>query len=329
MKKINKILITGGSGFIGTNLHLKLKKNKNNIVINIDTKKPLESNLLDDWVSCDIRNYSKLKKIFNNFKPNTVYHLAARTDLDGKTLRNYDTNTKGTKNILSLITSNKKVKKFLYTSTRFVFNMDQNPKNDFDYSASTVYGESKVISEKIYFEYLKKLPRNSVLTRPTSIWGPYFGEPYYNFFKIIKKKLYFHPTLKKTYKSFGYVENTVLQMIKLCNSKIVKKNEVYYLCDYKPYEIFNFANLISKRLNKTRIIKIPYFITYFFSLIGSMLKFIDANFPLTLFRLKNMTTNSVFKNTNLKKIQNRLPYNLPKSINKTCDWFIKNETNFK
>ena len=60
-----------------------------------------------------------------------------------------------------------------------------------------------------------------------------------------------------------------------------------------------------------------------------MLKFINTNFPLTLFRLKNMTTNSVFKNKNVKKIQNRLPYNLPKSINKTCKWFLKNETNFK
>ena len=63
MQKINKILITGGSGFIGTNLHIKLKKNKQNKIINIDTKKPMESSLLDDWVVCDIRNHSKLKKI--------------------------------------------------------------------------------------------------------------------------------------------------------------------------------------------------------------------------------------------------------------------------
>ena len=328
MEKIEKILITGGSGFIGTNLHLKLKKYKKNRIINVDIKKPIETTLINEWISCDIRNYSKLKKIFDNFKPNTVYHLAARTDLDGKTIKDYDVNTIGTKNVLSLVTSKKKINKFLYTSTRFVFNMNQNPKHDFDYSASTVYGESKVISEKYYFNYIKKLPKNSVLTRPTSIWGPYFGEPYLNFFKIIKKKLYFHPTRGKTYKSFGYVENTVLQMMKLCESNKVKKNEVYYLCDYRPYEIFSFANQISRCLNKVNIIKIPYWVSFFFALLGSLLKLIDTNFPLTLFRLKNMTTNSVFKTTNLKKILKYLPYNIPRSINKTCDWLKKNESDF-
>jgi nucleoside-diphosphate-sugar epimerase len=316
---IKKILITGGSGFIGTNLHLKLKKNKNQKILNIDLKKPKEEDLYQDWVFCDIRDLKKTRKIFKKFRPDTVFHLAARTDLRGKSLTQYNSNTIGTNNIIKLIIENK-VKRFLYTSTRFVFNAEQSPLNDFDYSPFTVYGKSKVISEEIFFKNIKKLPKNSIITRPTSIWGPYFSEPYFNFFKLIEKKIYFHPTHKKVYKSFGYVENTVAQMIELIKSNKTVKSDIYYLTDYLPYEIYRFANMISINFKKRNILKIHYQISFLIAIFGSFLNFIGLKFPLTLFRLRNMTTESTYKNKNLKKIFNKLPFSMSRGITKTCDW---------
>ena len=55
-----KILVTGGSGFIGTNLISKFSF-KSVEILNIDIKEPLDSNQLEYWVNCDILNYSKTK----------------------------------------------------------------------------------------------------------------------------------------------------------------------------------------------------------------------------------------------------------------------------
>jgi GlcNAc-P-P-Und epimerase len=322
-----RIIITGGSGFIGTNLHLKLKK-MNNKIINLDISSPKLKSLNSHWINCDIRNLKKLKKIFNSFKPNYVYHLAARTDLNGKKISEYNTNTVGTKNIIKLVSSKKYIKGFLYTSTRFVFNADQNPQHDFDYSASTVYGKSKIISEKYFLKNLKYLPKCSVLTRPTSIWGPHFSEPYLNFFRLIEKGFYIHPTNSFIYKSFGYVENTVIQMIELINKNNLKKGQIYYLCDYKPYEVYSFANNISKIFKKNKIIRVPHLLSLLVAFIGSTLNRFNYNFPLTLFRLRNMTTDSVFENQNLKKILKTLPFKMSKGIYRTCKWINSNENFF-
>lgn len=46
-----------------------------------------------------------LKKTLKDFNPNVIYHLAARTDLNGRAIADYAANTKGVKNIIDLIAS--------------------------------------------------------------------------------------------------------------------------------------------------------------------------------------------------------------------------------
>ena len=67
---MHKYLITGGSGFIGTNLINELNEVFDKIVIlNIDIKKPQIAEHNKYWVDCDINNYNELKKNCLNFDP--------------------------------------------------------------------------------------------------------------------------------------------------------------------------------------------------------------------------------------------------------------------
>ena len=88
MKK--KFFVTGGLGFIGSNL-IDLLLKKNFIVINIDkvsyssnfyNVKDYKKNKNYKFIRCDLNNKKKLKKIIYQYKPNGIYNLAAETHVD-------------------------------------------------------------------------------------------------------------------------------------------------------------------------------------------------------------------------------------------------------
>ena len=80
---MNKIVITGGSGFIGTNL-VEYFVNFGYNVKNFDIVKPRNKSYDKNWTQLDILNLKLFSNKLKEFNPNYVIHLAARTDLDEK-----------------------------------------------------------------------------------------------------------------------------------------------------------------------------------------------------------------------------------------------------
>ena len=80
-----KILLTGASGFIGTNL-LEDLFGKGYVVKNIDIHEPKLSERMSVWSNIDITQYEPFERAVLDFNPDYIIHLAARTDLDGKNL---------------------------------------------------------------------------------------------------------------------------------------------------------------------------------------------------------------------------------------------------
>ena len=105
-----KILLTGASGFIGTNLLEDLLK-KGYEVKNLDLNEPKITARKNLWENINIINYDEFEKAVISFNPDYIVHLAARTDLDGKTLEDYEQNITGVENLIKNIKKQPNIKK--------------------------------------------------------------------------------------------------------------------------------------------------------------------------------------------------------------------------
>lgn len=319
---MNNILITGGSGFIGTNLiqHLLLT-NKFNI-INIDINEPKVKEQKNIWENINLLEYQKLEDCIKAFSPTIVIHLGARTDLTGAVLEDYSQNIEGVQNLLNILDEVPSIDRVIFASSMYVCYPGYIPKNFDDYSPHTVYGESKVLTEKIIKGHNPKYCWSII--RPTSIWGPYFGEPYNLFFKIVLSKKYFHMGKRACNKTYGYIDNTIYQIMSILNTEKTKVDtNVFYLGDYDPYNITEWANEIADTAG-FKIPNIPFYIFVLGGWFGDILKLLRIKFPMTSFRLKNMTTDNVHNLELIRKIAPDLPVSRKEGIKYTIKWLNEN-----
>jgi nucleoside-diphosphate-sugar epimerase len=318
--KCNNIVITGGSGFIGTNLvEYYVRKGYN--VLNIDIKEPPNKNHISFWENIDINNYDILYKTLVDFKPNVIFHMAARTDLNGYRIEDYKTNIDGVKNLISACKKIPNLKRVIFASSKLVCRNGYVPNNDIDYCPDTMYGSSKVEGEKLIVND-KEINFSWVIVRPTSIWGPWFNEPYRNFFDKVNKGLYVHPKGINARKTYGFVGNTVYQLDKImfsCDTLVDKK--IIYLGDYEPIEIKHWADLISKEMGVRRPIEVPIFLLKSLGKVGDFFKLLGVNnFPYSSFRFKNILAETTFNLSNLYHICGELPYDLKMGVEETVKW---------
>ncbi len=317
-----KILVTGGSGFIGTNV-VQYYLEKQAEIINIDIHPPRNKNHLARWVNVDLLDEEKTREVVKLFAPTHVIHLAARTDLNGKSLEDYAINIKGTLNLLKVLSQLKTIQKVIFASSMLVCRVGYIPVNDEDYSPSNIYGESKMQMELLLRK--EDIPFKWLIIRPTSIWGPWFDTPYRDFFDKVYKRKYFNIKDKACTKTYGFVLNSVYQIDKLLNAETLN-GSMYYIGDEPPINISAWADEISEKLGNSKFISVPYYIFKFAALFGDVLKKASINFPMTSFRLKNMTTNNIIPLEKTYTITGELPYNREKAIDITLQWLNYNKT---
>lgn len=315
-----KVFITGGSGFIGQNLVEQFRHQYK--VLNYDIKQPKHKDHQIYWQKGDILDFDFFKKTIIDFNPDYIVHLAARTDLDEeKDIRGYNANIDGVENLINILNKeNLSVKKTIYTSSRMVCKIDYKPKNFDDYCPPNLYGESKMIGEKLVKE---KAKHPFIIVRPTSIWGPWFEIPYRTFFDTVKSGKFFMPKNINPKKSFGFVLNTTFQLEKLLFSQEPLKQS-YYLSDYPYIEVNSWANLIANEFGVAQPKSLPLSFLKIVAFSGDVLKKLGyKNPPLSSFRLNNLITDMVYDLSHLETACGKLPYTLADGVKITTDWMKK------
>lgn len=322
---MKRVFITGGSGFIGTNL-VQYFVDRDISVINYDINPPRNKQHTEYWHHADILDKAELLKVVQEFDPDYIFHMAARTDLDGETIEDYAANTRGVSNMVEAAKSLSNLERVIFTSSMLVCKLGYQPSDAFDYSPSTIYGESKVVGEKI----VRAEAGNAIswlMVRPTSIWGPWFDVPYKKFFTAVMKGYYFHPRSLKVMRSYGFVLNAVHELVQLasCEEEKVRK-KTFYLADYIPIELKTWGETIRQAFDSRKITDIPIVIFVIAANIGDILKKLGyANPPMTTFRFRNMRTNAVFNMDEMEELCGELPYSTTEGVDRTVSWMKQHD----
>ena len=182
---MKRFIVTGGYGFIGSNLVRLLLKKKFK-VLNIDNfsysaqKYNLRgiSNKNYIFKKIDINNRNKLRKILINFKPHGIFNLAADTHVD----RSIDdssnfikNNIVGVFNLLEAIKSIRTKIKLIHVSTDEVYGDIKGTKRSnekYTYDPSSPYSASKASSDHLVTSYVKTYKLNALITNCSNNYGP-------------------------------------------------------------------------------------------------------------------------------------------------------------
>jgi UDP-glucose 4-epimerase len=172
-------LVTGGAGFIGSNLVDKLIENNHTVIV-IDNEQSdapdsfywNEKAINFKYDICDLNNCTE---VFEKYKPEVVFHLAAEARIPrciNNPIKAVQTNTLGTAVILELCRKYN-VDKLIYSSTSSAYGLKNNPphQEDMQIDCLNPYSTTKVAGEELCKMYSKLFNLKTIIFRYFNVYG--------------------------------------------------------------------------------------------------------------------------------------------------------------
>jgi len=323
---MKKIIVTGGLGFIGSNL-IDLLLKKNFFVLNIDKAtyssnqynvKEFNSSKKYKFIKLDIKN-RKLKNILFKFKPQGIFNLAAETHVD-RSIDNPDSfiqsNIVGVYNLLENFKnfSKKHNSKLIHISTDEVYGDILTGRSDekYPYEPSSPYAASKAASDHLVSSYVRTYGLSAIVTNCSNNYGPKQHPE-----KLIPKLIY------------NILNNKPLPIY----GKGTNSREWIYVKDHcealikvflkgKIGEFYNIGS--NKNMNNLQVTR---------ELLKNSKKLINLGNKVKINFVKDRPGHDIRYALNSNKIKKKLGWrpktNFSEGIKLTLDWYLKNKSYYE
>ena len=264
---MERILVTGCAGFIGSHLCEALLK-KGNDVIGVDNLsngkleniKTFNNNKNFKFYKCDINNAKIINKILNEV--DVIYHLAALADIV-PSIKNpelyFNSNVGGTFNLIRNC-KKKNIKKLIYAASSSCYGIPKNypTSENSPISPQYPYALTKSLGEQIIFHFGKLYKIPVISLRLFNVFGPRartsggYGAVFGVFLaqKLAKKPFTVVGDGKQT-RDFTFVDDVINAFIEMLDKSI--KNEIFNVGSGQTYSV----NTLIKLLGKNKVVNIP------------------------------------------------------------------------
>lgn len=242
---MSRILVTGASGLLGTNLVEKLRDNHDVLVASRSL----------DW---DLRNKEGTKKEIEIFKPEYIYHLAANAAESRGQTSPIDMTERNLNIFLNVLTPaiNNGLKRFIYTSSVAVYGEAEVPYSEDDIcKPKDVYGVNKLAAEQILKILAKVHNFDYTIFRPHNIYGPHqdMSNPYKNVVALFMRYIMEDKECTifgegKMRRAFSYVDDVVDVLLQAREPEF--KNQIINVGSSIDYDIATLLETIEEVAGK-------------------------------------------------------------------------------
>lgn len=321
------VLITGGTGFIGSQLALRCLEKGYSVKVlgqeNTEAEKENKKLIENKGAEVLLHSVSDKEFLMDIVQGiDIVFHLAAaQHEMNVPDQRYWDVNVEGTGNVLEAGLK-AGVKRFVHGSTIGVYGAtlkgdlnEESPLNP-----SNIYGETKLEGEKLVLSYKDKLP--VVIIRISETYGP-GDRRLLKLFKSIKKKMFFIIGNGRNIHHLIYVEDLIDGML-LASETDDAPGKVFVIAGKESLTTAGMVDVIAEKLGtKVPGIKAPLFLFLFAATIMEMLfRPLGIQPPLHRRRMDFFRKSFSFSQERSLKYLNFIPKtNFSEGVSKTKEWY--------
>lgn len=312
---MSKVIILGGSGFIGTALCKQLAQASIPFHI-IDLK---QSKSFPDLTT--IRDIRDIEAMRQHMDGNVVVNLAAvhRDDVS-ESKAYYDTNVEGSR-VVAQVAAEKDIKCLIFTSTVAVYGFapigtdERGEIKPFNH-----YGKSKFEAEKIYQHWHDQSSesRRLIIVRPTVVFGEGNRGNVYNLLQQIASRQFIMVGDGDNKKSMAYVENVAAFIVDSILAD--QRAGIFNYVDTPDLGMDDLVLLARKRLfGKNSVgLRLPYWLGLTIGYIADALNRLPfVSLPISSIRVRKFCANTAFSATKVQRDGFVAPFSLEEGLERT------------
>ncbi|MBO6252857.1 MAG: NAD-dependent epimerase/dehydratase family protein [Bacteroidaceae bacterium] len=283
---MEKLLFTGGTGFLGKNVMPILEKKYKVTTCGITPDDMVKANLAKE-VPILPERYDVVLHACGKA------HVLPKTDAEKQAF--YDVNYQGTVNLCKSLENSGLPKALVFISTVAVYGCEFGDQitEEHPLNGDTPYAESKIMAEKYLTEWCEKNGIILGVLRPSLLAGKNAPGNLGAMVNGVKKGFYLNIAGGKVKKSILMAED-IAHLLPL----LEEKGGIYNVCDSYQPTFGEISSSVAKQLGKHSPISIPYWMAWCMAKVGDLL---GNKAPINSYKLKKMTKSLTFSNDKVRK----------------------------